>query len=106
MRSSSPRTSARYRGRRCGRSWTTTSTACGTPRARKPFHAAQTSTSSSGRDESHGWLRKYYPPDSDEPHFDVTPGAERAIEWLAASRRDLGARADGGFDELEQLREP
>jgi hypothetical protein len=29
------------------------------------------------------WLRKYYPAQSDEPHFDVTPAAERVIEWLA-----------------------
>jgi len=25
-----------------------------------------------------GWLRKFYPPASDEPHFDATPAAERA----------------------------
>lgn len=36
-------------------------------------------------DES-GWLRKYYPAQSDEPHFDVTPAAERVIEWLAGLR--------------------
>ncbi len=30
-----------------------------------------------------GWLRKYYPPDSDEPHFDMTPATEKAIDWLA-----------------------
>ncbi|WP_224249611.1 DUF3375 domain-containing protein [Hyalangium gracile] len=30
-----------------------------------------------------GWLRKFYPPGSDEPHFDLTPAAERAIRWLA-----------------------
>jgi hypothetical protein len=29
-----------------------------------------------------GWLRKFYPPDTDEPHFDLTPAAERAIRWL------------------------
>jgi flagellar motility protein MotE (MotC chaperone) len=29
-----------------------------------------------------GWLRKYYPPDSDEPSFDLTPATEKAIEWL------------------------
>ena len=34
-----------------------------------------------------GWLRKYYPPDSDEPHFDLTPAAERAIDWLASLRQ-------------------
>lgn len=29
-----------------------------------------------------GWLRKFYPPDSDEPHFDLTPATERALAWL------------------------
>jgi flagellar motility protein MotE (MotC chaperone) len=33
-------------------------------------------------DNSKGWLRKYYPPGSDEPHFDLTPTAEKAIAWL------------------------
>lgn len=32
--------------------------------------------------ESHGWLRKYYPPGSDEAHFDLTPSTEKAIAWL------------------------
>jgi hypothetical protein len=29
-----------------------------------------------------GWLRKFYRQDSDEPHFDLTPAAEKAIAWL------------------------
>ncbi len=29
-----------------------------------------------------GWLRKFYPPDSDEPHFDLTPSTEKALSWL------------------------
>jgi hypothetical protein len=29
------------------------------------------------------WLRKFYPPGSDEPHFDLTPAAEKAIQWLS-----------------------
>jgi len=29
-----------------------------------------------------GWLRKYYPLDSDEPHFDLTAAAEKAIVWI------------------------
>lgn len=33
--------------------------------------------------DEHGWLRKYYPPDGDIPHFDITPATERAIGWLA-----------------------
>jgi hypothetical protein len=31
-----------------------------------------------------GWLRKFYPAGSDEPHFDLTPACERAIAWLAS----------------------
>ncbi|HYE70204.1 MAG TPA: DUF3375 domain-containing protein [Aquabacterium sp.] len=30
-----------------------------------------------------GWLRKFYPPGSDEPHFDLTPATERALTWLS-----------------------
>ncbi len=33
-------------------------------------------------DNNKGWLRKFYPPDSDEPHFDLTPATEKAISWL------------------------
>jgi flagellar motility protein MotE (MotC chaperone) len=29
-----------------------------------------------------GWLRKFYPPHSDEPHFDLTPATEKALQWL------------------------
>lgn len=34
-------------------------------------------------DDARGWLRRYYPADSDEPHFDLTPACEQAIQWLA-----------------------
>jgi len=30
-----------------------------------------------------GWLRKFYPLGSDEPHYDLTPPTERALAWLA-----------------------
>ncbi len=30
----------------------------------------------------HGWLRKYYPSDSDEPHYDLTPAVEKALGWV------------------------
>jgi hypothetical protein len=33
--------------------------------------------------DRHGWLRKYYTEDSDEPVFDITPATERALDWLA-----------------------
>lgn len=33
--------------------------------------------------DDHGWLRKYFPPDADEPHFDLTPATEKAIGWIS-----------------------
>jgi hypothetical protein len=33
-----------------------------------------------------GWLRKYYLTGSDEPHFDATPAAEKAVAWCASLR--------------------
>ena len=56
-----------------------------------------------------GWLRKYYPPGEDEPHFDLASSAEKAIEWV----QSLGKRAFVGtesrlqsvFDLLRQMAE-
>ncbi|KJS58257.1 DUF3375 domain-containing protein [Streptomyces rubellomurinus] len=36
-----------------------------------------------------GWLRKYYPPDEDEAHFDATSALEKAVAWV----RGLPARS-------------
>ena len=33
--------------------------------------------------DSNAWLRKFYPTGSDEAHFDLTPAAERAIQWVS-----------------------
>ena len=33
-------------------------------------------------DNDKGWLRKFYPPGTDEPHFDLTPATEKALVWL------------------------
>ncbi|MGO8882559.1 MAG: DUF3375 domain-containing protein [Streptosporangiaceae bacterium] len=33
-----------------------------------------------------GWLRKYYPEGSDEPHFDATPAVEKALSFVRALR--------------------
>ena len=41
-----------------------------------------------------GWLRKFYPPGSDEPHFDLTPATERALSWLLS----LGERSFVGTE--------
>ena len=42
-----------------------------------------------------GWLRKFYPPGSDEPHFDLTPATEKAIAWLVslAERHFVGTES-------------
>jgi hypothetical protein len=37
-------------------------------------------------DDAHGWLRKFYPTGKDEPHFDLTPQAQSALEWLVGQR--------------------
>lgn len=29
-----------------------------------------------------GWLRKFYPAGTDEPHYDLTPATEKALAWL------------------------
>ena len=44
-------------------------------------------------DDTRGWLRRYYPPDSDEPHYDLTPASESAIQWLTGleKRQFVGA---------------
>lgn len=59
--------------------------------------------------DEHAWLRKYYPPHSDEPHFDITPATERAIDWLASleQRRFIGteSRLMTIFELLRQLAE-
>jgi hypothetical protein len=33
--------------------------------------------------DGNGWLRKFYPAGTDEAHFDLTPAAERAVQWIA-----------------------
>ena len=45
--------------------------------------------------DTSGWLRKFYPTDSDEAHFDLTPAAERAINWVARllERRFVGTES-------------
>jgi len=33
-----------------------------------------------------GWLRKYYPDGTDEPHYDATPAVEKGLQWLDTLR--------------------
>ncbi|QDP94871.1 DUF3375 domain-containing protein [Microlunatus elymi] len=34
-----------------------------------------------------GWLRRFYPADSDEVHYDATPALERAYSWVSGLRQ-------------------
>lgn len=45
--------------------------------------------------DASGWLRKFYPPGSDEVYFDLTAAAERAITWIARllERRFVGTQS-------------
>lgn len=45
--------------------------------------------------DANGWLRKFYPPGSDEAHFDLTPATERALTWVARllERRFVGTES-------------
>lgn len=42
-----------------------------------------------------GWLRKFYPQGSDEPHYDLTPATEKALTWLEGliERRFVGTES-------------
>ena len=54
-----------------------------------------------------GWLRKFYPYDSDEPHYDLTPATEKALSWLEGlnERAFIGteSRLLMVFDLLKQM---
>jgi flagellar motility protein MotE (MotC chaperone) len=56
-----------------------------------------------------GWLLKFYPQGSDEPHFDLTSATEKAIAWLASltERSFVGteSRLLTLFDLLKQMSE-
>jgi hypothetical protein len=54
-----------------------------------------------------GWLRRFYPKDSDEPHYDLTPSAEKAISWVASLSENLFVGTESRlkiiFDLLRQM---
>jgi hypothetical protein len=60
-------------------------------------------------DPARGFLRKFYPAGSDEPHFDLTPATEKAIAWLETlnQRSFVGteSRLLTLFELLKQLNE-
>lgn len=57
----------------------------------------------------HGWLRRFYPDDTDEPAFDLSPSTEKAIAWLNTlmSRKFVGteSRLLTLFELLRQISE-
>lgn len=59
--------------------------------------------------DERAWLRKYYPPNNDEPHYDITPATEKAIDWLMSlqQRQFVGAesRLMTVFELLRQMAE-
>jgi hypothetical protein len=54
-----------------------------------------------------GWLRKFYPPASDEVHIDATPAVERALAWVQSlqARSFVGteSRLNIAFELLRQM---
>src|SRR6056297_177822 len=60
-------------------------------------------------DNDKGWLRKFYPTGTDEPHFDLTPATEKALAWLESltERSFVGteSRLLTLFDLLRQMHE-
>ncbi len=59
--------------------------------------------------EDRAWLRKYYPANNDEPHYDITPATEKAVDWLTGlgQRQFVGteSRLMTIFELLRQLAE-
>ena len=55
----------------------------------------------------HGWLRKYYPPGIDEPHYDLSPAVEQAVRWVDSlqTREFIGteSRLNTIFELLRQM---
>jgi Protein of unknown function (DUF3375) len=54
-----------------------------------------------------GWLRKFYPPGCDEPHYDATPAVEKAVAWVRGLRQrsfvGTESRLNTIFELLRQL---
>lgn len=48
-------------------------------------------------DDDHRFLRKYYGANSDDPLFELTPGTEKAIEWIEELNRSRFIGAESRF---------
>lgn len=75
------------------------------PEDRFPREAADYLTEWSRNDR--GWLRRFYPPGKDEPHFDLTPASEKALGWMRElfERSFIGteSRLYASIDLLKQI---
>lgn len=58
-------------------------------------------------DDSFGWLRRFYPKNEEEIHYDLSSSAEKAIEWLLSLKPEIfigtESRLITVFDLLEQI---
>jgi hypothetical protein len=58
-------------------------------------------------DADHGWLRKFYPPGDDQPHYDLTPAVQAALDFVGdlETRSFVGteSRLQTIFELLRQL---
>jgi hypothetical protein len=50
-----------------------------------------------------GWLRKYYPDGSDEPHYDATPAVEKALQWIDTLRERLFVGTESRLNTIVDL---
>lgn len=54
-------------------------------------------------EDDKGWLRRFYPRESDEPHFDLTPAVEAAMEWLKSLEQNQFVGAESRLLIIFQL---
>jgi hypothetical protein len=59
------------------------------------FPKASTAYLDDWASDQRGWLRKYYPSGTDEPHYDLVPDAELALGWMhrTVARPVIGTEA-------------
>ena len=50
-----------------------------------------------------GWLRRFYPGDVDEVHFDATPALERAYGWVTSLRARISVGTESRLHTLVEL---
>lgn len=57
--------------------------------------------------DNYNWLRRFYPPEKDMPHYDLTSSAQRGIEWLVGLNQQSFVGTESRlrivFDILQQI---